>query len=603
MTTLIPKYDLKNGGITPTGAVNRSIREKLAETVNVKDFGATGDGATDDTAALVAAFNYAATNGVPLSFDGSGTYLLDVNNVTPVIPENKKLIVYGNGATIKQRTATTTDGNSNNLIYITSATLGTFNTEVDIRDLNFNAVVQPQNWTGTLGIGSNAMWIKAGVVNIDNCKAQDFFFSTCFGFFNCRYVNVTNCYGIRVGGHTPHDDTTSSSGDALYFAQIYNGCVFNISNCSFTGYPTTPYQGGYPSNLSRDGITFEFTVDTNPAYFANVSNCYFEGYQHVIHSEQHAYMHLNVVNVNAINGYSFMFFAGGLQTAILNNCTFSPNVSGNYNGVAGFSSYDISGGPYTLLADTIEHTPVSDNQIIGTFYDSTFNNMNYSNFAVGGTGNFYNCTFNGIVGGLAGGHYQFFGNDFRIFDGCIFNGTAGSDYKLSFQSRGTSQLDIRNCNFNNCGFYADGSSGGTTVFNEATMIYTQPISNLTMIDSTTQIIRLKNSTFIAANGSNATKLNSSTNLSEVEISNSYVLNATFYTDYAKPATILGSTFEYESTATPTAQGFYGRYSDYVILSACTFISPTSSAITLATPDLRNSCVTKINGTVSALANI
>ena len=38
MTTLIPKFDLKNGGATPTGAVNRSINEKLAEIVSIHDF-------------------------------------------------------------------------------------------------------------------------------------------------------------------------------------------------------------------------------------------------------------------------------------------------------------------------------------------------------------------------------------------------------------------------------------------------------------------------------------------------------------------------------------------------------------------------------------
>jgi polygalacturonase len=52
MTTLIPKVDLKNGNATPTGAVNRPINEKLSETVSVYDFGAVGDGVTDDTTAF-----------------------------------------------------------------------------------------------------------------------------------------------------------------------------------------------------------------------------------------------------------------------------------------------------------------------------------------------------------------------------------------------------------------------------------------------------------------------------------------------------------------------------------------------------------------------
>jgi polygalacturonase len=56
MTTLIPKF--KQSG---TGAVNRAINLKLAETISVKDFGAVGDGTTDDTAA----FNAAKTAATP----------------------------------------------------------------------------------------------------------------------------------------------------------------------------------------------------------------------------------------------------------------------------------------------------------------------------------------------------------------------------------------------------------------------------------------------------------------------------------------------------------------------------------------------------------
>lgn len=55
MTTLIPKFRQN-----ATGAVNRAINLKLAETVSITDFGAVGDGSTDDTAAIQAAINSGA---------------------------------------------------------------------------------------------------------------------------------------------------------------------------------------------------------------------------------------------------------------------------------------------------------------------------------------------------------------------------------------------------------------------------------------------------------------------------------------------------------------------------------------------------------------
>lgn len=58
MTTLIPKFDLKNGGSTPTGAINRPINEKLSEFISAGDFGMSpSNTATQNSNALLAAIN------------------------------------------------------------------------------------------------------------------------------------------------------------------------------------------------------------------------------------------------------------------------------------------------------------------------------------------------------------------------------------------------------------------------------------------------------------------------------------------------------------------------------------------------------------------
>jgi hypothetical protein len=63
---------------TATGTTTaRTLADRFADVVNVKDFGAVGDGVTDDRAAIQDANNYAASAGLPLYFPG-GTYGVSV---------------------------------------------------------------------------------------------------------------------------------------------------------------------------------------------------------------------------------------------------------------------------------------------------------------------------------------------------------------------------------------------------------------------------------------------------------------------------------------------------------------------------------------------
>jgi hypothetical protein len=124
MTTLIPKFDLKDGGATPTGAINRPISEKLADSVSVKDFGAVGDGVTDDRAAIINAMASLSASGGQIYFP-SGTYA--ISSRVLIIASNISLIA-GPDVTIKNTSGTTgypqdcfnvgnptpTDGGTNN---------------------------------------------------------------------------------------------------------------------------------------------------------------------------------------------------------------------------------------------------------------------------------------------------------------------------------------------------------------------------------------------------------------------------------------------------------------------------------------------------------
>lgn len=590
------------------GAVtsNYTVADKLAQYVSVKDFGAVGDGVTDDTAALSTAFDYAAANGVALEFAGGQTYLCDLNSIVVTLADNETLTVYGNNALLKQRTANTSIGGNPALITVQAATTLSTTTKVNIYDLNFDGSVQPVDWTAPLGTGSNAVKIlDVYAIQMDGCKAEKFWFSSVFQFLRTHYVNVTNCYMKEVGGHTPLDNSASANGDAVQFYDIPNGAAYHVSNCTFIGYPTTPYQGGYPHNLSRAGIVFELGNGVNPAFKGTVDNCYFDGFSIVVHVELTAYADISVTNVLGISGWALVGGFGQFFKVRVDNCSWSPIVSGTYNGINGFVMCDIGASDFTLDICNSYYRPVSATRMDGTYYDCTFDDFSKDNFQCGGsTSAFYNCTFNGVEGSGGGADYLFFGDTFSLFEGCKFNAASAGNEKVAFVSRATSPLRFIGCEFNDCGVYVDGSAGSSFSLDACQISYSAPVSSLVMLDyAGTVKAAVRNSQFYAASTSVNAKLNSSATGTLTEFSNSYVRNATVYTIFAQPFTMIGSTIEFEAAATPTAQGFFGRFSDYVIVSGCTFIQPTATPITLATPDLRNSSVLRTAGTVAPLANI
>jgi hypothetical protein len=169
-----------------TGAVATNARVKFAQTISVKDFGATGDGVTDDRAACQAAINAAKGIGASVYFP-SGTYLIrstagpDSKNNGLVIPyttpnsSSDRVRLYGDGA------SSILKAGDNNMIVV--------------RWSDSHCVMQNFSIDAT---GKNGVW-GLGVVPQDMTQTTSLTFQTFNEFTGLFITNCDEAITMRCG--------------------------------------------------------------------------------------------------------------------------------------------------------------------------------------------------------------------------------------------------------------------------------------------------------------------------------------------------------------------------------------------------------------------
>lgn len=247
-----------------TGSVPTNVEAKLAQTVSVKDFGAVGDGVTDDTAAIQAAIN-AASNAV--LFFPSGTY------ITSGIDLTSRLIIQGEG---KLTTWLKLKAGASSGDCIIKASVD-FN-GLQIKDIGLNGNWKDNPYSPTLTINNYGTGIYAGCWN---------------GLFS--NITVLNCAdnGISIGGisdvntscvenYIQNSDIQYNGGHGIAFITINatdNYVLNNVINGNLTSGKYGIYLGSNGGHLVEGNHFYSNDSDIYlTGNFVNVSNNYFDGH-------------------------------------------------------------------------------------------------------------------------------------------------------------------------------------------------------------------------------------------------------------------------------------------------------------------------------------
>ena len=231
--------NLSNSTAIATGSTTaRTLANRFADVINVKDFGATGDGSTDDSPKIRLAINYAILNNRGIYFP-SGTYL--VNTVY-----NNRWALYADCKTNKTFSITL----ENDAIIKAGSNLNSLLTYSDSKAVIRieNSDFSPTNESESVSEASQKICITGGEINLSLLNPQQ----------------TAGIDGISIGASSRkievssilfnHGITTPSGsyigyggGDSGLF--VKEPLSLNVTNCRFVGSPDVGiYISGYSSN-------------------------------------------------------------------------------------------------------------------------------------------------------------------------------------------------------------------------------------------------------------------------------------------------------------------------------------------------------------------
>lgn len=193
-----------------TGSVGRTVHQKLQESVSVKDFGAVGDGITDDSAAIQAAVNSFTASGVGGEiFFPKGNYKINTKITVPVIVNEVsgiRFVGVGFGSQIDAGTETSS-------LFQVNARLVTFSA---LRFVNTSTLTNT-----AIAYGGNNSGSQPGLT-VDSCTFISF--SNAIGLIYTLHTITNNFFLIN----TTHISFSDDGRNSYIFGNYMLGGTFGI---------------------------------------------------------------------------------------------------------------------------------------------------------------------------------------------------------------------------------------------------------------------------------------------------------------------------------------------------------------------------------------
>ena len=386
-----------------TGTVTTTVQAKLRQTVSVKDYGAVGDGTTDDTLAIQNTISAVGAGGGGTVFFPTGTY-----KTTSKLTINSDAVYLkgaGRKASILAPAAMATDhvlfdtvaqGGLSDMAIVPSGTQ-TGTTSASIHMYNSHNVTLDNFWiydkcqTGVLADGGAAQFLTT----ISNFE-----------------IGLCASYGIQVGSASYYaQDVTILNG---IVASCYNGIL--LVNCS----------GVYVTSVDALSCTGA-GVATYPVTGNRVTACFFTEVLCDASSAGYGFLFGDnggkVTDINVVNCWAATNFLSGFICSV--NCngiliSSSRVINNKQHGIflQGGANYTITGNQIGMnsmqgsalyhgiaVAAGISHFTIESNFIggpLGAIGNITSNLQNYGVFVSTGASDFYNILGNDLTGNVGG---------------------------------------------------------------------------------------------------------------------------------------------------------------------------------------------------------